>query len=59
MEIKVINFMTYLFSNNVIIVIRKQKKITCPTVEIFFNDSFMISIIVHLPSKCQTNLNQF
>ena len=36
MEIKVIKLMTYFFSNNVICD-KKTKKITCPTVEIFFN----------------------
>ena len=36
MEINVINLIPYLFSNNVIFY-EKTKKLTCPTVEIFFN----------------------
>ena len=37
MEIKVINLMSYFFTNNVILLMRKSKKIMFPTVEIFYN----------------------
>ena len=37
--------------------IRKLRKIICPTVEIFFKVNFVISIIVHLPFRgCKLRL---